>query len=134
MRKFLLLPLILLLSCDEIADDIVGLETALDLSKNTPVISNVGDVYSLVVNADNFSLHDVAKVEMDSALVLSLTVAGYSSGTLYFLVYSEDSLVVFDREVSSNVVISEFPPYSARSLSVSLQDFSGKVSLSLTED
>ncbi|MFY0605950.1 MAG: hypothetical protein JXR10_04490 [Cyclobacteriaceae bacterium] len=133
MKKMLLVPLMLFFGCDEISDDLSGIDASLEMVKNVPVISNVGNVYSLVVNAEGFSMQDSSDVKMDSSLVLSIAVADYTSGSMRFSVFAEDSSIVFDRMITSSIVISEFPPSAARSISMIMEDFSGKVSLSLTE-
>ena len=132
MKKILLLPLILFFSCDEISDDSSEIDAALDMAKNIPVISNVGNAYSLAINAVDFSMQDNSDVKMDSSLVVSIAVADYSSGSMQFSIFAEDSSLVFDRMITSSTVISEFPSSAARSISVVMENFSGKVSFSVT--
>jgi len=134
MKNLLFASLILIFGCSQLSDDPTDLEIDFGFAVNRPVISNTGNVYSFVVNADDFALRDEGKVEMDSALVLSVVVDGYDGGSLRFSVFDHDSSVVLDRELTSNIVISEFPAFSARSVITHFENFTGRVTIALRKN
>ena len=103
-----------------------------DLVQNIPVMANTSNAFSYVIRANDFSHQVNSSLNFDStAFVVSLVIAEYSQGTIALAVYNEDSSQVYQQQISSNMVLADFPEFLPTALDMNLEDFSGSVTVSI---
>ena len=132
MKKLLvfLLPLALcFVGCSD-TDDIENLDV--NFANNIPVTTNTANAFSYVVRAKGYSQQINSSLNFDStAFVMSLVIAEYSEGEMGLAVYNEDSSQVYQQQISSNMVLTDFPEFLPTALNLNLDDFSGSVTVTM---
>ena len=120
-----------LIGCEGSSDDFDDLD--IPLISNIPVSANVANAYSYVINANDFSTENLADLQFDSAsFSCALTIANYNGGDLSLAIFSEDSSASFIRDISSSIVIAEIPEFKPRYLFVKMENFSGSMTLAVS--
>ncbi|WP_421870969.1 hypothetical protein [Marinoscillum sp.] len=106
-----------------------------ELVENIPVTANTPNAFSYVIRANEFSQQMNSSLNFDSAsFVMSLVIADYSNGSLLLSIYNEDSSQVYRQQVSSSMVLSDFPAFRPTALELTLDDFGGSVNLAIADD
>lgn len=106
-----------------------------ELVENIPVTANTPNAFSYVIRANEFSQQVNSPLNFDStSFVMSLVIADYSNGSLLLSIYNEDSSQVYRQQVSSSMVLSDFPVFKPTALDLALEDFSGSVNLAIADD
>ncbi len=102
---------------------------------NSPIIANVEDAFSYVVDAVNFSdsLYNELNFQNDQT-VFTYTTIGYDGGSVRITVFDSDTTQIYQDTITSNEVVAQELQTKPKFIEIVLKNFDGLFELALARD
>lgn len=102
---------------------------------NTPVVTNLENVFTYTINAASFSdsLHDTLEFNVDET-ILTYSIIYYDQGSIELTIFDSDSTQIYQDLISNNKVMVEELNILPSFIKIILKNFDGIFELTLAND